>query len=144
VIRYRLRAAACAAAAALCVSCNPRARVERARHTAEEFHRQYNAQNYRAMFQLAGPVVQRSSSEKVFAEYESGVRAKLGELKTAELGNYNLLYLLGGPQVRLDYKCKFERGDGLESFEINFSGEKALINGYRLDSPQLDNKRSKH
>jgi hypothetical protein len=51
--------------------------------------------------------------------------------------------LLSGPQVRFDYKCTYASGISVESFEINFSGNKPHIDGYRLDSPQLDHNRDK-
>jgi len=92
------------------------------------------------MYRHAGPAVRSSSTEADFVKYEKDVRAKLGDLKSAEVANYNLLYLLSGPTVRLDYKCKFAKGDGVESFEMGFENGKAVINGYRLDSPQLEQK----
>ena len=92
------------------------------------------------MYQHAGPAVRSSSTEAAFVEYEKSVRAKLGDLTSAEVANYNLIYLLSGPQVRLDYKCKFSNGTGIESFEMGFENSKAVINGYRLDSPQLEEK----
>jgi hypothetical protein len=142
ISRQFLRAVLCTALL-LCFACNPRGRVDQARHTAEDFHDRYNREDYSGMYRLAGPAVRSSSTEAAFIEYEKGVRAKLGDLKSAEMANYNLMYLLSGPQVRLDYKCKFAKGAGVESFEIGFENDKAVINGYRLDSPQLDTKSSK-
>ena len=121
-------------------ACNPRGRVDQARHTAEDFHERYNRQDYSGMYQHAGPAVRSSSTEAAFIKYEKDVRAKLGDLKSAEVANYNLVYLFSGPQVRLDYKCTFATGSGNESFEIVFENDKAVINGYRLDSPQLETK----
>lgn len=92
------------------------------------------------MYKYAGPAVRSSSSEPAFVKYEKAVREKLGELKSAELANYNLLYLLSGPQVRLDYRCRFAEGDAVESFEIKFKNAKPVIDGYRLDSPKLNEK----
>lgn len=89
------------------------------------------------MFALAGPAVRKSSSLAKFADYEKGVYAKLGALKSAQIFSYNLLYLFSGPQVRMDYKCSYAKGTATESFEINFQGDRAVIDGYRLDSPQL-------
>lgn len=131
------------AALLLCLACNPRARVDLARHTAEDFHDCYNREDYAGMYRHAGPAVRSSSSEAAFTEYEKGVRAKLGELNSAEVANYNLVYLFSGPQVRLDYKCKFAKGEAVESFEMGFENGRAVINGYRLDSPQLEMKAAK-
>jgi hypothetical protein len=86
--------------------------------------------------------VRKSSSEAAFASYETDVYEKLGELKSAQVVNYNLLYLFSGPQVRMDYKCTYAKGSAMESFEINFKGDRPQIDGYRLDSPQLDKKSS--
>jgi hypothetical protein len=119
-------------------ACNPRERVDLARRTAEDFHNRYNREDYRGMYSLAGSAVRSTSTESDFTKYEKGVRAKLGELKSAEVVNYNLVYHFSGPEVRLDYKCTFANGTGAESFEIAFEDGKAVINGYRLDSPQLE------
>lgn len=127
----------------LCFACNPRGRVDLARHTAEDFHDRYNREDYRGMYSHAGPAVRSSSTEAEFIKYERDVRAKLGELKSADVANYNLVYLLSGPQVRLDYKCKFAKGEGVESFEMVFEKGNAVVNGYRLDSPQLEEKPGK-
>jgi hypothetical protein len=130
------RAAACVALL-FCFSCNPKAHVEAARKTTEAFHDGYNKQDYNAMFALAGPTVRKSSSLAKFADYEKDVYAKLGPLKSAQIATYNVLYLFSGPQVRMDYQCSYEKGSATESFEINFEGDRAVIDGYRLDSPQL-------
>jgi|SRR6185312_5863160 len=130
------RAAACLALF-FCFSCNPKARVEAARKTTAAFHDGYNKQDYNAMFALAGPAVRKSSNLAKFADYEKGVYAKLGPLKSAQIATYNVLYLFSGPQVRMDYQCSYEKGTATESFEINFEGDRAVIDGYRLDSPQL-------
>jgi hypothetical protein len=136
-----LRRSAAGAAACLvlifCFGCNPKSRVEAARKATEAFHDGYNKQDYGAMFSLAGPAVRKSSSLKEFAAYEKGVYAKLGPLKSAQIVNYNLLYLFSGPQVRMDYQCSYANGSGTESFEIDFQGDRAVIDSYRLDSPQL-------
>jgi uncharacterized protein DUF4019 len=125
------------------VACNPRGRVDMARHTAEAFHDRYNHEDYSGMYAHTGPAVRSSSTEAAFTQYEREVRTKLGELKSAEVANYNLVYLFSGPQVRLDYKCQFAKGTGIESFEIAFEDNKAIVNGYRLDSPQLETKPGK-
>jgi hypothetical protein len=81
--------------------------------------------------------VRKSSSPAKFADYEKDVYGKLGPLTSAQIVNYNLLYFFSGPQVRMDYKCSYAKGTATESFEINFQGDRAVIDGYRLDSPQL-------
>lgn len=124
----------------LCTACNPRARVEVARYAAEDFHNLYNRGDYAAMYAHAGPEVRSSTTEAAFTSYEKDVRAKLGALKSADVSNYNLTYVFSGPQVRLDYKCRFEGGDAFESFEFAFDNGRAVFNGYRLDSPKLDRK----
>jgi hypothetical protein len=137
----RLRGSAARAAACIavifCFGCNPKSRVEAARKTTEAFHQNYNKQDYSAMFALAGPTVRKSSNLAEFTAYEKGIYAKLGPLKSTQIVNYNLLYLFSGPQVRMDYKCSYANGTATESFEINFQGDRGVIDGYRLDSPQL-------
>jgi hypothetical protein len=124
----------------LLAGCNPKGRVEAARVTTEAFHQRYIEKNYAAMYDFSGPAVRKSSPQPDFIKYENDVRTKLGELKSADLVGYNILYLLTGPRVRIDYHCKYEKGEATESFEINFKDGKPVIDGYRLDSPVLDKK----
>jgi hypothetical protein len=119
-------------------ACNPRGHVESARKTVEEFHRLYNTSDFGALYRFTGPAVRSSTSVTDFVKYEQNVRRKLGELKSAEVTNYNILYLFKGPQVRLDYKSTFQNGGAVESFEINFRHDQPSIDGYRIDSPKLD------
>jgi hypothetical protein len=122
----------------LTAACNPRGRVESARHAIDDFHERYKRHDTAGMYQYSGAAVRSSSSLKDFVDYENNLYTKLGDLTSAELVNYNLLYLLTGAQVRLDYKCQFSKGTAVESFEVNFKNDKPVIDGYRIDSPQLD------
>ena len=95
------------------------------------------------MYRHAGPSVQAATPQAAFAVYETGLRSKLGDLKNADLVNYNLLYLMSGPQVRMDYNCKYALGSAVESFEVNFRKDKPQIDAYRIDSPQLETEKDK-
>lgn len=119
-------------------ACNPRAHVESARKTVEEFHRLYNANDFAALYRFTGSAVRSSTSLTDFVKYEQNVHTNLGELRSAEIKNYNILYLLRGPQVRLDYNSTFQNGGAIESFEINFRHNQPSIDGYRIDSPKLE------
>ncbi len=90
------------------------------------------------MYAYAGPSVQKETPQAAFVAYETGLRKRLGDLKTADLVNYNLLYLMSGPQVRMDYNCKYVLGNAVESFEVNFRKNQPRIDAYRIDSPQLE------
>lgn len=137
MVFQRLRLSAIALALLL-GACNPRSRVESARKAVEEFHRLYNASDFEGMYRFSGSAVRSSVSLSAFVRYERNVRDKLGSLKSAEVENYNILYLFRGPQVRLDYKCGFEKAQAVESFEINFKHDLPSIDGYRIDSPKLE------
>jgi hypothetical protein len=121
----------------VCGSCDPRSHVEAGRIAVEQFHRHYNARQYVEMYNQCGPAVRKSTSQQDFVRYEDGVRRKLGEFKSAEVFNYNVLYLLHGPQVRLDYHCVYANGKTTESFEIDFKNGRPVIDGYRIDTPLL-------
>jgi hypothetical protein len=140
--RKRLRLPAIAFVLLL-AACNPRGRVESARQAVEQFHRLYNASDFEGMYRFCGPPVRSSASLSAFVAYERNVRDRLGSLPSAEVNNYNILYLFSGPQVRLDYKCAFEKAQAVESFEINFKHGRPSIDGYRIDSPSLDHTKRK-
>lgn len=136
----KIAVAAALAALAICCACNPRAKVQSAEQAVAVFHRQFNARQFAAMYQAAGTAVKASATQTAFVNYEADVFAKVGELKSAELFNYNVLYLLGGPQVRLDYHSTFANGPGVESFEIEFHGGQPQVTAYRIDSPLMPDK----
>lgn len=125
----------------LLAGCNPRGRVESGRAAVEQFHRLYKAGDFAAMYRFTGSAVQSSTSLTGFVKYEQNVREKLGVLESAEVENYNVLYLLSGPQVRLDYRSTFQNGQAVESFEINFKHGQPSIDGYRIDNPKLEEKK---
>ena len=120
-----------------CAGCNPKGRTEEARRLADTFHSRYQANDYPGMYALGGRAVQKSATQDRFVAYQKDVHARLGDLLSAEVGNFNLLYVLTGPQVRLDYRLKFAKGTAAESFEITWEQSRAVISGYRLDSPLL-------
>jgi hypothetical protein len=124
--------------AIVCGSCNPRSRVEAARVAVEQFHRHYNAQQFTEMYKQVGPAVHQSTSQEEFTRYQEGLRRKLGEFQSAEIINYNIIYLFRGPQVRLDYHCTYANAVTTESFEVHFRNGGPVIDAYRVDSPLLN------
>ena len=127
--------------ASLLSGCNPRGHVEAAERAVKVFHDRYNSQRYEAIYDEAGPAFRASASKRDFIAYEANSHEKLGELKSAEIANYNILYLFSGPQVRLDYNSQFSNGHAVESFEIHFKNDKPLVDAYRIDTPLLEEKR---
>jgi len=122
-------------------ACNPRGHIEAAERAAKVFHDRYNAQQYDAIYDEAGPAFRASASKRDFVAYEANSHEKLGDLKSADIANYNILYLFAGPQVRLDYNSQFANGDAVESFEIHFKNDKPVIDAYRIDTPLLAEKK---
>ncbi len=141
MINNTLSFAAAILLALLCSGCNPRGRVESAEAAVNKFHQRYNAQDYSAMYDEAGSAFRASASKTKFTDYEANVRAKLGAFESSQIGNYNLLYLLKGPQVRLDYNSQFAKGRAVESFEVDFEDDKPVINAYRIDTPLVPEKK---
>lgn len=109
----------------------------------KRFHDHYNSRRYDAIYDESGPAFRASSSKRDFVRYEANAHEKLGDLKSTEIANYNLLYLFSGPQVRLDYNSQFSSGHAVESFEINFKNKNAMIDAYRIDTPLLAEKQRK-
>lgn len=124
-------------------ACNPRRHIEAAESAVKRFHDRYNSQQYYAIYDESGPAFRASASKRDFVRYETNAHEKLGDLKSAEIANYNILYLFSGPQVRLDYNSHFSSGHAVESFEINFKNNNAVIDAYRIDTPLLAEKQRK-
>jgi hypothetical protein len=127
--------------ASLLSGCNPRGHIEAAERAVKVFHQRYNSQQYDAIYDEAGPSFRASASKRDFVAYEANSHEKLGELKSSDIANYNILYLFSGPQVRLDYNAQFLNGHAVESFEVHFKDDKPLIDAYRIDTPLLEEKK---
>lgn len=80
------------------------------------FHKQLDAGNYAAIYQASGTDLKTATSEQDFTRLLTAVHTKLGNVKTAELVQTNIISGTGGSTATLTYQTKFERGTGTEIF----------------------------
>ncbi len=124
-------------AALLASGCSPKDKLELGQKVVEQFHRQYNAGQYAAIYGAVDKEFRSTAQLPEFVKYEEGIRAKYGLLQFSEMTNFNVLYAFGKTEVRLDYAAQFERGKAQETFEVSVRGSKAELSGYRLDTPEV-------
>jgi hypothetical protein len=120
-------------ATVLC-ACSPNNDLEIAEKAVDTFRSHFNAQQYAQMYAGTDTEFRSTSSEPEFVKYEKVVRDKLGEFRSAELTNFNVIYVLGKAEVRLDYTSEFAKAKTPETFTVNVKNGKALVSGYRIES----------
>lgn len=133
----RLRAVVCCLALFALTACAPKENIQLADKAVGEFHRQLNAEAYAQIYQNADDELRASGTLESFTKFVSPGRLKLGEFQSAEMDDYHVLYDLGGPGVRLFYSSQFANGKAKEAFYYKVRKGKALLAGYRIDSPLL-------
>jgi hypothetical protein len=118
-------------------ACSPRGDLQTAEKAVDAFRTQYNASQFRLIYQATDRDFQSTAQLPEFVAYEQTVQSKLGAFQSAEVTNYNVVYVFGGSEVRLDYDSKYAKARAPETFTVKVKSGKATISGYRIDSPLL-------
>ncbi|PLY01584.1 MAG: hypothetical protein C0622_06885 [Desulfuromonas sp.] len=103
----------------------------------EKFHQQYNAENYKAIYEAASDDFKKVSSEESFCELMSAVGRKLGQVVSTEEGGWNVRTFNFSTSVTIQQTTKFEQGDAVETFVYSVKDEVAILVGYNINSREL-------
>jgi hypothetical protein len=102
-----------------------------------QFHNQYNAGQFRDIYNQADEVFRKSGDEASLVQYLEALQRKLGKVKEAHGTGWHVNATTGGTMVTLGYDVEFNEGKGTEQFVFRVSGDKALLYGYNVNSPLL-------
>ena len=122
---------------ALTVSCSFTKGKEQGERAVEQFHQQFNAGQYREIYQQSDKQFQDATKEAEFIEFMEAIRRKLGTIEKADPAGWRVNATPTGTVVALGYETQFSEGKGTEQFTFLISGDQAKLLGYNVYSPLL-------
>jgi hypothetical protein len=81
--------------------------------------------------------LKKATTEQNMTRLLAAVDRKLGAVKVANKNGSNVHYSPSGVVVTINFKTEFEKGNGEERFVYRIAGEKALLQGYHINSLAL-------
>ncbi len=109
------------------------ANSNRAERAAEKFHEDFNAGNYRKIYEEGDDGVFKATySESVFINRLEEIKKKLGAVKKSKFINSNERKHNRGTDVYVRYETEFANGKANESFTYVLIGDKILLGGYQI------------
>jgi hypothetical protein len=121
----------------LCAGCSFTKDVTVAEAAVRKYHDQYNAGQYRDIYQQSDGAFKKGVEEQANTELLSAVGRKLGRVIEAKQAGFNANWNLEGTFVNLTYESTFERGKAYEQFVWRVSGDEAKLVSYNINSPTL-------
>ncbi len=107
---------------------------------AVQFHNQFNRERYREIYRQTNDIFKNSVSEDDFAVRLKIVRLRIGAVKQSNLSSWQVKDTPAGKIISLQFKTEFTEEDAVEDFVFAVSGDKAVLQGYKISSPLLDRK----
>lgn len=103
----------------------------------EKFHTQYNAKQFKEIYEQSGDMMKDAATEKDMVELLEAMHRKLGTYKTGKFASW---HVNSGPlssQVRIEYDSEFTDGNGTETFIFSVAGEVVKLEGYYVNSKEF-------
>ena len=123
--------------AALTVSCSLTKGKEQGERAVEQFHQQFNAEQYQEIYRQGDDKFREAVSEAEFVEFLGAVKRKIGSVSKATQSGWHVNATMMGTVVTLGYEVEFSDGKGVEQFSFLVSGEQAKLLRYDVNSPLL-------
>ena len=117
--------------------CSPKVNIGLAETVVDQFHDKYSRDQFAEIYSSVDDDFRSSAKLPEWVAYQKSVKDTLGNFRSTELTNFNVMYVWGKSEVRLDYLSQFEKGKAQETFEVSVRRDKAVLSGYRVDSPLL-------
>ena len=102
-----------------------------------QFHRQFNASQFREIYIESDERMKKAATEIEFLTLLQAVRRKLGSVQQSTQAGWRVNVTTNGTTATLNYRTDFNEGKGTESFVFYISADKATLAGYHIDSPLL-------
>src|SRR6266568_4276729 len=103
-------------------SCNFAEASGAADQAVEQFHRQYAAEQWSAMYDASDAQFRGATSASDWTALMSAVRRKLGGFRSTSRGNVNVVSGTGGTTVTQSFDTTFDDGHATEQFRWAISG----------------------
>jgi hypothetical protein len=102
-----------------------------------QFHAQFNASQFRDIYNQAHEDFRKSEGEAKVIQYLEALRGKLGTVKQANQKSWHVNSTPAGTMVTLNYDVEFSEGKGTEQFVFRITDDKPLLHTYHVNSPLL-------
>jgi uncharacterized protein DUF4019 len=108
-----------------------------AEKATDQFHQQFNGEQYSEIYAGADAQFKRATTEAALTQYLQAVRRKLGTFKQARQTNFNIVSGTDGTSVTMVYASEFTQGNATEQFLYAIVRSKGILVGYNINSPDL-------
>jgi hypothetical protein len=130
-------AAALLALVLLSASCGFTEGKAAAEKAVDQFHDQFNAEQYGEIYAGADAQFKGATTEAALTQFFQAVRRKIGTFKEASQTNVNVVSGTNGTSVSLVYASEFTQGRATEQFRYSIVGGKGILVAYNINSPDL-------
>jgi hypothetical protein len=117
--------------------CSTEKHFQEAEHATDEFHMQFAKGNYGGMYDATGSLFKSNTSRDQLIGMLQRINRKLGTCGDPKRQGFNVNYNTNGIFVSLMYSRKCANGPLGEYFNWRIEEGKAVLYGYRADSPVL-------
>jgi hypothetical protein len=141
-MKHSLLLAGAALALALGLAgCGLRKDTKAAEADVERFHKHWNADEFKAVYDEAHVNFRNSQSAEETAATLKRVKENYGEFKSAIKRSWGFSSDHGMTDIKLNYDSAYEHGSAVEAFVYRMTGDKALLVSYDIMSPETAKKR---
>lgn len=127
--------ACCAASALLASACSPGGSELDAGPGVEEFHRAYNAGDFRGIYRNSAPVFREMTPESTFVGFLEKARTRLGPAIDAQFVESIEVSGRDGARSTSRYRTRFQAATATELFVFVEVDGKPRLAGYTIDAP---------
>jgi len=128
---------ALAVTALLLAACSSGQDFDLAQAQVVHFRELMAAQKFDQIYSEGADELKKTTTEQNMVRLLSAIDRKLGAVKKAASDGWNVSYNASGTSVTLKFKTEFEKGRGDETFVYRFSGGKAVLAGYHINSNDM-------
>jgi hypothetical protein len=122
---------------ALQASCGVQQIRDAAQRAVDKFHNQLNAGQFHEIYVESDEGFRKAATEQDVVALFDAVRRKLGTIKEAKQTGWHVNRATGGTVITVGYDVQFSEGKAVEQFVFRFSGDKATLFNYNINSPLL-------
>ena len=116
--------------------CGLKQNTKAAEMEVDRFHRHWNADEFKAVYDEAHPNFRNSQSADVIIGALQGVKRNYGAFKSATRRSWGFNSDNGVIDVKLKYDSAYDNGSAVEAFVYRMSGDKALLVSYDIMTPE--------
>jgi len=127
-------------AMAVCIGlagCSSKEDIAKAEAAVDQFHKELNASEFDKIYDESSDGMKANASQEKLTKLLSAVHRKLGAFQSGKSTGWKVTAGTSGTIVTLGYTTTYERGEANETFIFKVVADKALLQGYNVNSNDL-------